>query len=220
MEDADVKSLINKLSPKELDRCRSLPSFRRYVEEKVQERAVLLLNDDQFKIVLWTLWQDLEDATMRIDTLSKFIFELTKDLPGQPLGKQVCLRDIEICNYLLSFLILFQLHGVYLNCLHSNIIETHAYSEAFQLLSFLPSSALLEKLEAFIRLTDGAESPLLKPLKNQACIFLERLQTIMSSSSVSQPSTPKNGAQPTSVSQLETPKSGQKLSRADLKEVK
>ena len=77
------------MTTKQLDLCRSLPSFRRYVEFDIKRNADLLINDSKFKEFLEECLQNIDLQTQRVNVIAQFLFELGKELPGAPLGKQV-----------------------------------------------------------------------------------------------------------------------------------
>ena len=80
---------IQKLPSSNLDMCRSLKSFRHYVEGDVKERAVLLTDDRKFRKFLTESLRKLDETTERFKLLVLCLNELVKNLPGKPYGTQV-----------------------------------------------------------------------------------------------------------------------------------
>jgi len=193
-----------------MDRCRSLPSFRRYVEENPQERARLLLDDKAFAAAMAQGIERVDQHSAIFHLLTCCLHGFVKDLPGCPLGKQ--------------------LYSVYLLCLLKNVAESHEYREAFQLLKYLSMENMRAKLQGFCDVLAGknngfsanqkslfSESPLedVKVMYKQAKNLLEQL-TSLSSGATTCPSTPPAHKSSPAIG---TPKSGQKLSRLELQKV-
>ncbi len=136
-----------------LDHCRSLPSFRRFVEEDVAGRAKLLLDDEAFARELDSRLDELDVATARFSRMSGALYGLTADLPGAPLGRQ--------------------LYSVYRLCLVRSVGETHEYREAFDLLAHLSPANLQHKLQKFVQcLQEGELSVLYRTLIQLLTSFL------------------------------------------------
>jgi hypothetical protein len=79
------------LTGRELDRCRALASFRRFVEKDVARRKVYLTDDVLFKEMLVDCLDALDDEAERFVAFVSGLHVLTRDLPGRPLGRQVSL---------------------------------------------------------------------------------------------------------------------------------
>ena len=100
------------LSGEQLDRLRSLPSFRRFVESDRRSRASLLTDDRRMAAEVPGMLRRLDAASVRFGRFAAALHSLAADLPGAPLGRQ--------------------LYSVYRLCLVRRAAETHDYREAFQ----------------------------------------------------------------------------------------
>lgn len=75
----------------DFENVRRLMSFRKFVESKDFETRIKLLTDDEyFRKELETCVTDFHDYIYRFHAFLKCLHVLVSDLPGSPLGKQVC----------------------------------------------------------------------------------------------------------------------------------
>ena len=78
------------LTRQQLDFCRSLSSFRKFVEARPdKDRVGLLLDDSRFRDFLVERLEELDGANACFAAVVRALFALTKDLPSVPFGKQV-----------------------------------------------------------------------------------------------------------------------------------
>ena len=100
------------LTEDQLDRCRALKTFRRYVEADPAARAALLSDSSAFRAFLADSLDRLDVAAARFGVFVACLHAVARDLPGAPFGKH--------------------LHSVYRVCMMSgDATETHEYRETF-----------------------------------------------------------------------------------------
>ncbi|KAL7873046.1 hypothetical protein AOLI_G00121170 [Acnodon oligacanthus] len=116
-----------KLSHKDVEMVRQLPSFMRYVEtQEPQEQVQLLTSDDHVKEVCQRLLKGLRKYHKNYYPILRCLHSLTASLPKYPLGKQI--REL------------------YISCLEKNVWETNEYESAMQLLRLLAKDELVTAL--------------------------------------------------------------------------
>uniref|UniRef100_A0A674IJE3 Origin recognition complex subunit 3 n=1 Tax=Terrapene triunguis TaxID=2587831 RepID=A0A674IJE3_9SAUR len=124
----EAKKRVNSLSHNQCENIRSLPSFRRYVENQVSEKQIALLTEDSFlKEVTQTLLEDLHIYHENYFTVLRCLHVFTTSLPKYPLGKQI--REL------------------YCACLGKRVWETEEYGSAVQLLRMLAKDELVAILQ-------------------------------------------------------------------------
>lgn len=121
----------------ELDKLRSLRSFRKYIEADVKSRAALLMDDKSFRRFFEEALEELDAVTRRYQFGVKCLHLLTKDLPGAPMGRQI--------------------FSVYRTCLLDDVLESHEYRESFQFLNHMSADSLKEKLISFVTILEDTE---------------------------------------------------------------
>ena len=86
------------LTRNQLDLCRSLPSFRAYVEAKPdKDRVGLLVDDARCREFVEEGLEALKEAGGSFAAAVRALYAVTKDLPSCPFGKQV---NLEIRRHL------------------------------------------------------------------------------------------------------------------------
>ncbi len=92
--DAQVRTnTLRNLTGEQLDQCRSLKSFRRYVEADPRKWATLLVNDAALIMFLDTALVHLESVAARFNVYVSCLHAVSKDLPGTPFGRHVSFTD-------------------------------------------------------------------------------------------------------------------------------
>nr|XP_020446768.1 origin recognition complex subunit 3 isoform X2 [Monopterus albus] len=119
---------VMRLSHRDLERIRQLPSFKSYVEKQdPQEQADLLKDDTHLKDVCQKLIKDLHKYHKNYYPILRCLHSLTSSLPRYPLGKQI--REL------------------YLICLEKNVWENEDYQSAMKLLKMLAKDELIASLQ-------------------------------------------------------------------------
>uniref|UniRef100_A0AAR2J1U8 Origin recognition complex subunit 3 n=1 Tax=Pygocentrus nattereri TaxID=42514 RepID=A0AAR2J1U8_PYGNA len=123
----EARHNAQKLSHKDVEMVRQLPSFMRYVEtQEPQEQVQLLTSDDHVKEVCQMLLKGLRKYHKNYYPILRCLHSLTASLPKYPLGKQI--RELHI------------------SCLEKNVWETNEYESAMQLLRLLAKDELVAAL--------------------------------------------------------------------------
>ncbi|NWX11193.1 ORC3 protein, partial [Caloenas nicobarica] len=129
----DAKKRVNSLSRDQCENIRRLPSFRRYVENQVSEKQILLLTADNFlKEITQKLLEDLHVYHENYVSVLRCLHVFTSSLPKYPLGKQI--RELHCA------------------CLENQVWQTEEYESFLQLARMLNKSDLVTMLEQCVEI--------------------------------------------------------------------
>lgn len=124
--------MIKNLKHADIEDIRQLPSFRIYVESRTDPSEIIsLLEDDKYFLShLPSLLKDLHEYFNNFHCFARLLFAIVKDLPKNIIGKQ--LRD------------------VYSLCSTTNIFQTEAFTDMWQLLTMLSKEEFLSTLDGVV----------------------------------------------------------------------
>ncbi|KAI4905465.1 hypothetical protein NFI96_028095 [Prochilodus magdalenae] len=152
-----------KLSHKDVEMVRQLPSFMRYVEaQEPQEQVQLLTSDDHVKEVCKTFLKGLRKYHKNYYPILRCLHSLTSSLPKYPLGKQI--REL------------------HMSCLEKNVWETNEYESAMQLLRLLAKDELVSALRKCADILKPGKTKKMKCALQQLEDYIARFEQLDSMS--------------------------------------
>ncbi|XP_003962542.1 origin recognition complex subunit 3 [Takifugu rubripes] len=145
------------LGCKDLERIRTLPSFKRYVEkQESQEQESLLRDDAHLKEVCQKLLKDLCKYHKNYYPTLRCLHALTSSLPRYPLGKQV--RELHLI------------------CMEKNVWENEEYQMAMKLLKMLAKDELMASLQKCANSLESVKSKEMKKARVRLRELLAKFQ--------------------------------------------
>lgn len=151
-------SYVTSLTHTQLELCRSLKSFRRYVESlPPQEQRALLLDDKHAKGVLNDLLEIVYEYHKNFFPVLKCLHHLTSRLPHAPLGRK-----------------LRELYGM---TLETHIVEQEGYNQAVGLWRLYAREELMSHLEACIE-TLSEEEGQLEEICKKLTLYRQQLEAL------------------------------------------
>uniref|UniRef100_A0A8C6TK72 Origin recognition complex subunit 3 n=1 Tax=Neogobius melanostomus TaxID=47308 RepID=A0A8C6TK72_9GOBI len=146
--------VVGHLQPKDLERIRGLPSFKRHVEAQTKEEQAELLTDDAcLKEECKKLIKSLHGYHKNYFPVLRCLHALTSSLPRYPLGKQI--RELHLI------------------CLENCVWESEDYGTAMKLLRMLSKDELGAGVQRCVEILEQETSKTMREA-------LERLQELLS----------------------------------------